>query len=64
VLHRPVARAEADQPGHADVAGVVVLDELLAAQRVDDGRVERGRDGDQLVVRAGAAGPGQDRHAA
>ena len=34
VAHGIVAGREADQPGHADVVGVVPLDVLLAAQRV------------------------------
>jgi uncharacterized membrane protein HdeD (DUF308 family) len=34
VLHGPVAEAEPDQPSHSDVAGVVVLDEILAAEGV------------------------------
>jgi hypothetical protein len=64
VLHRPVARAEADQPGHADVVGVVVLDELLTPHRVHHGRLQRRCYPYELVVRAGTPGPGQDRHAA
>ena len=55
VLHRGVARGEADQAGHADVEGVVVFDMLLAAQRMDDRRVERAGKFDHLRVRAGAA---------
>ena len=34
--HRVIARAEADQPGHADIVWIVVFDELFAAQRVDN----------------------------
>ena len=36
ILHRLVARGEADEAGHADIERVVVLDMLLAAQRMDD----------------------------
>ena len=61
VLHGPVPGREAQQAGHADVVGVVVLDELLAAQRVNDGRLERASELDELVVGAAAAGAGQDR---
>ena len=62
MLHRPVTRGEPDQAGHAYVVGVVVLDELLAAEGVDDRRLQRRRQGDELVVRAGAAGSGEDGH--
>jgi hypothetical protein len=64
VLHGPVTRAEPDQPGHAHVVGVVVLDELLAPEGVHDRRLQGGRQGDELVVRSGAPGSGQDGHPA
>ena len=41
VEHRVVAGREADQAGHADVERIVVLDIFLAAQGVDDRRLER-----------------------
>ena len=63
VFHRPVARREPEQAGHADVVGVVVLDELLTAHRVDHGCGERIRDLDDLVVRALAACAREDRDA-
>ena len=61
MLHRAVPGREPQQAGHPDVVGVVVLDELLASQRVDDRRLERPGERDDLVVRAPAAGAGQDR---
>src|SRR6266851_1354999 len=64
VLHCPIARTEADEPSHADVVWVVVLDELLTAKGVDHRRLERRRDLDELAMRAGAAGSGQYGHAA
>jgi hypothetical protein len=60
VLHRAISRREPEQTGHADVIGVVVLDELLAAQRVDDRRLELLGHRDQLVVCSLAAGAGED----
>ena len=61
MLHRAVAGCEPQQAGHPDVVGVVVLDELLASQRVNDGSLERAGERDQLVMGAAAAGAGQDR---
>ena len=63
VLHRAITGREPEQPGHADVVGVVVLDELLAPQRVDDGCLKRAGHRDNLVVCALAAGAGEDRDA-
>ena len=54
-LHRRIARGEADQAGHADIERIVVLDMLLAAQRMHDRRVELARQLDDLGMRAGAA---------
>jgi hypothetical protein len=62
--HRPIAGREAEQPGHADVERVVVLDELLAPQSMDDRRLELFRQRDELRVRPLRAGAGQDRHPA
>ncbi len=62
--HRVVAGREADQPGHPDVVRVVVLDVLLAAQRVDDGGLQRLGEGEHLGVRAGAAAAAEERGAA
>jgi hypothetical protein len=58
--HGVVARGETEQPRHAHVERVVVLDVLLAAQRVDDGSLERGRREHELVVCARAARSGED----
>src|SRR5258708_7488375 len=63
VLHRPIARTEADEPSHANVVWVVVLDELLPAKGVDNRRLECCCDLDELVMRASAAGSGQYGHA-
>jgi hypothetical protein len=52
VQHCIVARGEADQPGHADVVGVVPLDVLLAAHRVHHRRLEALAELEQLGVRA------------
>ena len=59
LLHRGVAGGEADQAGHADIEGIVVLDMLLAAQRMHDRRVERSAELDDLGMGAGAAGAAQ-----
>ena len=64
VLHGPVPGAEPDQPGHPHVVRVVVLHELLAAERVHHWGLQRPGQRDQLVMRPGAARPGQDRHRA
>ena len=64
VFHRAIARRKAQQAGHADVVRVVVLDEFLAAQRVHDRRLESPSDGEEFLVRALAAGAGQDRDSA
>ena len=64
VEHRVIAGREADQPGHADVVGVVPLDMLLAAQRVHHRRLEALAERQQLVVRALASRAAQDRDAA
>jgi hypothetical protein len=64
VLHRPVARAEPDQPGHPHVKPVVVLDEVLAAEGVHDRRLQSSRETEKLVVRTGAPRAGEDGHAA
>ena len=62
VLHRPVTRAESDQPGHPHIVGIVILDELLAAERVQHGCPQRFREADELVMRPGAPSAGQDGH--
>ena len=55
-----IAGASADDAGHADIVGIVVLDEVLAARRVGHWRLQPCRRGDHLVVRACAAGAGID----
>ena len=64
VEHRVVAGREADQPGHADVVGIVPFDMLLAAQRVHHRRLEALAERQQLVVRALASRAAQDGDAA
>ena len=56
-LHRGVAGREADQPGHADIVWIVVFDMLLAAQGVNDRRLQLAGKRQKLRVRAGATGP-------
>ena len=63
IEHRVIAGREADQPGHADVVGIVPFDMLLAAHRMHHRRLERLAERQQLGMRAGASGAAQDRHA-
>ena len=63
VHHRVIAGREADEPGHADIVGVVPFDVLLAAQRVDDRRLQGLGEGKDLRMRAGAAAAAKQRHA-
>ncbi len=55
ILHRREAGREAEQPGHADIVGIVVFDKLLAAQRVHDGCLQFMCELYDLVVSPGAA---------
>jgi hypothetical protein len=48
--HSAIAGGEAEQAGHADVVGIVVGDEFLAAKGVDDGRLEMFGDLQQFGV--------------
>ncbi len=52
--------AVAEQARHADVERVVVLHEVLAAQRVPDGRLGLAREPHELVVCPGGTGAGED----
>ena len=61
VVHALGGCAVAQQARHAHVEGVVVLDEVLAAQRVADRSLERVRQGDDLVMGALDARAGEDR---
>ena len=56
-----IAGGLADDPGHADVVRIVVLDEVLAARRMGHGRLQARRRGDHFVMRALATGAGIDR---
>ena len=60
VAHALGGRAVAQQARHAHVEGVVVLDEVLAAQRVPDRGLQCVRQGDDLVVGALDARAGED----
>jgi hypothetical protein len=53
--HRIIAGRESDQPGHADVKGIVPFHMLLAAHRVDDRCFQRGSQRNNFVMRAGHA---------
>ncbi len=61
LLHGAVPRRETEQPRHADVVRVVLLDVLLAAQRVHDRCLQRLGERDHLVVRPRDTGSGEDR---
>ena len=61
VVHALRGRAVAQQARHAHVEGVVVLDEVLAAQGVADRSLERVGQGDDLVVGALNARAGENR---
>ena len=61
VVHALRGRTVAQQARHTHVEGVVVLDEVLAAQRVADRGLECIRQGDDLVVGALDARAGEDR---
>ena len=56
-----IAGGAADDAGHADIVGIVVLDEVLAARRVRHRRLQSRGGGDHLVMRAFAAGASVDR---
>ena len=56
-----IAGGPADHAGHADIVGIVVFDEVLAARRVRHWRLQARRRGDHLVMRAGAASARIDR---
>ncbi len=53
VDHRVVAGRKTDQAGHADIIGIIVLDEFLALKRVDDGRLQLCRERYHFVMRTG-----------
>ena len=56
-----VARGDAEDTGHADVEGIVVLEEVLGTRRVGDGRLQPVGQGDDLVMGAVAARATIDR---
>ena len=60
VVHALSCCAVAQQARHTHVEGVVVLDEVLAAQRVADRCLECIRQGDNLVMGAFDAGAGEN----
>ena len=62
-FHGVIAGREADQAGHADVVGIVPLDMILAAQRVNDRRLQGFRKLHQFVMRARAAAAAKQRDA-
>jgi len=60
VHHGVIAGGEAEQPGHAHVERIVVLDELLSAHGMHDGSVQLARELDQLGMGPRAARTCQD----
>src|SRR5690606_25810085 len=60
-VQRVVARAVAEQAAHADLVRVVVLDPVLASQRVAHRRLHRVGQGDDLVVRVAHPGAAEQR---
>ncbi len=54
VHHREVTGGKSEQAGHADIKRIVVLDEFLAAQGMDDWRVQLAGERNQLSVSSGA----------
>src|SRR6185369_9162676 len=60
VHHGVVTGGKSEQPGHADIERVVVLDELLPAQCMHDRGVDFTSHLDQFGVSAGAARTAQD----
>ena len=61
-MHGLVAGSVAEQPGHADVVRVVVLNPLLAAERVPDRGLEPLGQGQDLLVGAGDPAAAEQRH--
>src|SRR6266851_2421365 len=61
VHHGEITGGKSKQAGHADVKRIVVLDKFLAAQRVDDRRVQLAGERDQLGVSSGTTCAGEDR---
>src|SRR5258708_25736865 len=56
-----IAGGSPDDTGHADVVGIVILHEVLAARGVRHRRLQTRRRRDNFVMSTGAAGPGIDR---
>ena len=63
LLHRPVPGREAEQPGQADVEGVVPLDLLLGAKGVHHRCRETVREREDVVLGASGAGPDEQGRA-
>ena len=61
VHHRVIARRKSKQTGHADVIGIVVFDEFLAAQRMNDRGFQPLGNCEQLGMCPGAARATQNR---
>ena len=62
-VHGGVAGGEADEAGHADIVGIVVLDVFLAAERMHHRALERLGKLHQAVMGAGAAAAAEQRDA-
>src|SRR6266403_3659420 len=61
VHHRKVTGGKSEQASHADIKWIVVLDEFLAAQRMDDWRVQLAGDRDQLGMGFGTTRARENR---
>lgn len=61
-LHGQVPGGEPQEASHPHVKRIVVLDEFLPAHRMDDRGTQRVCGGDDLRMRAAAAGPAENRH--
>ena len=62
-VHGGIAGGKTDEPGHADVIGIVVFDMVLAAERMHDRALERLRKFHQAAMGAGTTAPAEQRDA-
>ena len=62
VVNRLVCSAVAEQPGHPDGIGIVMLEPLLAAKRKSNWSLQRGRELQHLGARIAASVAAENRH--